>query len=111
MNVKSAFLNGDLKEEVYVEQPLGFEISKHKNMVYKGLKQAPKAWHEEIDTFFLSLYDDNNLYVFSQNNLLCLIVLYVDDLLNTRFLASKIEELHTDLKVITFEMIDLGFLH
>ena len=56
MNVKSAFLNGDLKEEVYVEQPPGFQQGK--NMVYRlkkalyGLKQAPRAWNDKIDAFF-----------------------------------------------------------
>ena len=50
MDGKSAFLNDDLKEKVYVEQPPGFEISKQKDKVYRlhkalyGLKQAPKAW-------------------------------------------------------------------
>jgi hypothetical protein len=49
MDVKSAFLNGDLKEEVYVEQPPGFELSNQEHMVYRshkalyGLKQAPKV--------------------------------------------------------------------
>ena len=52
-------INGDLKEEVYVEQPPGFEISEQ-NMVWRlrkalnGLKQAPKAWCDKIDVFFLS---------------------------------------------------------
>ena len=56
MDVKSTFLNGDLKEEVYVEQPPGFQQGK--NMVYRvkkslyGLKQAPHAWNEKIDSFF-----------------------------------------------------------
>ena len=56
MDVKSAFLNGDLKEEVYVEQPPGFQQGK--NMVYRlekalyGLKQAPRAWNTKIDAFF-----------------------------------------------------------
>ena len=56
MDVKSAFLNGDLKEEVYVEQPPGFQTSR-KHMVYRlkkalyGLKQAPRAWNERIDAF------------------------------------------------------------
>jgi hypothetical protein len=52
MDVKSAFLNGPIKEEVYVEQPPGFKDSEYPNHVYKlskalyGLKQAPRAWYE-----------------------------------------------------------------
>jgi hypothetical protein len=52
MDVKSVFLNGPIKEEVYVEQPPGFEDSEYPNHVYKlskalyGLKQAPRAWYE-----------------------------------------------------------------
>jgi hypothetical protein len=59
MDVKSAFLNGPLQEEVYVEQPLGFEDSKFPNHVYKlhkalyGLKQAPRAWYECLKDFLL----------------------------------------------------------
>ena len=54
MNVKSAFLNGYLEEEVYVEQPPGFENEKFPNHVYRlikvwyGLKQAPRAWYERL---------------------------------------------------------------
>jgi hypothetical protein len=50
LNVKSAFLNGSIKEEVYMEQPLGFEDKEYPNYVYKlhktlyELKQAPRAW-------------------------------------------------------------------
>jgi hypothetical protein len=52
MDVKSVFLNGPIKEEVYVEQPPGFEDSEYPSHVYKlskalyGLKQAPRAWYE-----------------------------------------------------------------
>jgi hypothetical protein len=52
MDMKSAFLNGPIKEEVYVEQPPGLEDSEYPNHVYKlskvlyGLKQAPRAWYE-----------------------------------------------------------------
>jgi hypothetical protein len=57
MDVKSAFLNGPLQEEVYVLQPPGFEIEPNKNMVYKlekalyGLKQDPRVWNRRIDEF------------------------------------------------------------
>jgi hypothetical protein len=56
MDVKSAFLNGPIKEEVYVEQPTRFEDSEYPNHVYKlsktfyGLKQAPRAWYECLRT-------------------------------------------------------------
>ncbi|GKD84513.1 retrovirus-related pol polyprotein from transposon TNT 1-94, partial [Tanacetum coccineum] len=57
-DVKSAFLNGDLDEEVYVSQPQGFVTGDSENKVYKlnkalyGLKQAPRAWYSKIDSFF-----------------------------------------------------------
>ncbi|KAL9254979.1 Retrovirus-related Pol polyprotein from transposon RE2-like protein [Drosera capensis] len=57
MDVKSAFLNGKLQEEVYVEQPLGFEDYEYPEHVYRpdkalyGLKQAPRAWYETLSTF------------------------------------------------------------
>jgi hypothetical protein len=60
MDVKSAFLNGPIKEEVYVEQPPGFEDSEYPNHVYKlskalyGLKQAPKAWYECLRDFLIT---------------------------------------------------------
>ncbi|MGV7343531.1 reverse transcriptase domain-containing protein, partial [Mycobacterium kansasii] len=60
MDVKSAFLNGDIHEEVYVEQPMGFEDLKISNHVYHlkktlyGLKHAPRAWYENINKFLLS---------------------------------------------------------
>ena len=59
MDVKSAFLNGILSEEVYVEQPKGFEDPKLPNDMYRlkkafyGLKQAPKAWYERLTTYLL----------------------------------------------------------
>jgi Reverse transcriptase (RNA-dependent DNA polymerase) len=58
MNVKSTFLNGVLKEEVYVEQLLEYTKSGKEHKVLKlkkvlfGLKQAPRAWNTEIDSYF-----------------------------------------------------------
>jgi Reverse transcriptase (RNA-dependent DNA polymerase) len=57
-DVKLAFLNGVLKEEVYVEQPQGFEIQGKEEKVYKlrnalyGIKQASRAWYDNIDAYF-----------------------------------------------------------
>jgi len=59
MDVKSAFLNGFIKEDVYVEQPSGFEDYKFSNHIYKlkkalyGLEQAPRSWYERLRTFLL----------------------------------------------------------
>nr|GEY56338.1 Gag-Pol polyprotein [Tanacetum cinerariifolium] len=63
MDVKTAFLNGPLKEEVYVAQPDGFVDPDHPEKVYRlrkalyGLKQAPKAWYDELSKFLTSKAD------------------------------------------------------
>uniref|UniRef100_A0A0A9DRI4 Reverse transcriptase Ty1/copia-type domain-containing protein n=1 Tax=Arundo donax TaxID=35708 RepID=A0A0A9DRI4_ARUDO len=55
LDIKSAFLNGDLHEEVYVEQPPGFTVKGKESLVYRldkalyGLRQAPRAWNEKLD--------------------------------------------------------------
>ncbi|GJX17923.1 retrovirus-related pol polyprotein from transposon TNT 1-94 [Tanacetum coccineum] len=60
MDVKIAFLNGPLKEEIYVAQPDGFVDPNHPEKVYRlrkalyGLKQAPRAWYDELSTFLMS---------------------------------------------------------
>jgi hypothetical protein len=57
MDVKSAFLNGVIEEEVYVKQPPGFESELYPHMVYRlkralyGLKQAPRAWYRRLRGF------------------------------------------------------------
>jgi hypothetical protein len=60
MDVKSVFLNGPIKEDVYVEKPLDFEDSEYPNHVYKlskalyGLKQASRAWYECLRDFLIT---------------------------------------------------------
>ena len=60
MNVKSTFLNRYIAEEVYVEQPSGFENHAFPNHIFKlnktlyGLKQAPRAWYERLNKFLLN---------------------------------------------------------
>jgi hypothetical protein len=74
MDVKSAFPNGDLKEEVYMEQPEGFQLSNNLDFICKlkkalyGLKQARRAWYHRLDTYvqdkgFKRGIVDNNLYI------------------------------------------------
>jgi hypothetical protein len=90
MDVKSSFLNGKLEEEVYIEQPEGFQLLENVDYVCKlkkalyGLKQAPRAWYSRLDKYlqhtrFRKGSADNNLYIkVSQGNIL-LIEVYVDD--------------------------------
>ena len=60
IDVKSTFLNGYVNEEVYVDQPLGFEDTNHPDYVFKlkkalySLKQAPRAWYDRLSTFLLN---------------------------------------------------------
>ena len=60
MDVKSTFLNGVLKEEVYVEHPPGYEVAGEENKVYRlkralyGLKETPRAWYSRIDSYLMS---------------------------------------------------------
>ena len=91
LNTKSAFFNGKLEEEIYVEQPQGCVVDKEENKVYKlkkalyGLKQALRAWYTQIDNYFIEngfirSKSEPTLYVKSKGNSQILIVaLYVDD--------------------------------
>jgi transposase InsO family protein len=122
LDVKSAFLNGELKEEVYVEQPQGFIIKGEEDKVYKlrkalyGLKQAPRAWYSQIDGYFqrhgfLKSKSEPTLYVKHQGNTdILIIALYVDDLVFTGNNAKMIEEFKVEM-MKRYEMSDLGLLH
>lgn len=104
LDVKSAFLNGPLEEEVYVEQPPGFKISGHESKVYKlrkalyGLKQAPRAWNKKIDSVltqigFVKCISEHGVYVKGETESdLIILCLYVDDLLITGSNKSVINE-------------------
>jgi len=91
MDVKSAFLNGCLHEEVYVEQPKGFIDPNFPNHVYKlkkalyGLKQAPKAWYERLTEFLINQGyrkggTDKTLFVKEDKGRLMIAQIYVDDI-------------------------------
>jgi hypothetical protein len=103
MDVKSAFLNGPIKEGVYVEQPPGFEDSEYPTHVYKlskalyGLKQAPRAWYECLRDFLLTNgfkinKADPTLFtkIISKDMFICQI--YIDDIIFGSTNKSSSEE-------------------
>eukprot|EP00253_Pinus_taeda_P005010 PITA_05010 len=120
MDVKSAFLHGDLHEEIYMEQPIGFiqtdssPVCRLKKSLY-GLKQAPRAWYAKMDNFLLEsgfsrCHSDNTVYTKTVENSLIILVLYVDDLILTGSDPILINHVKSSLKK-KFEMTDLGHLH
>jgi hypothetical protein len=86
MDVKSAFLNGPIKEEVYVEQPPSFEDDRYTDHVYKlskalyGLKQAPRAWYECLRDFKV-VKADPTLFTKTCDGDLFVCQIYVDDII------------------------------
>ena len=91
MDVKTTFLNGVIEEEVYIEQPQGFEVEDRETHVCKlkkdmyGLKQAPRSWYGRIDSLLTSIgftksIVDPNLYINIVDDDPAILLLYVDDL-------------------------------
>lgn len=120
LDVKSAFLNGTLQEEIYVEQPEGFVEQGEEEKVYLlkkalyGLKQAPRAWYSKIDEHLSSLgfeksLSEATLYVKRKENDVLIVSLYVDDLLITGGNAELVDEFKEEMKQV-FEMTDLGLM-
>ncbi|KAL4037012.1 hypothetical protein IC575_000595 [Cucumis melo] len=92
MDVKSAFLNGYLCEEVYVAQPKGFVDPVHQDHVYKlrkalyRLKQAPRAWYERLSTYLLQQgYQrgsaDQTMFIYRQGTDFLIVQIYVDGII------------------------------
>jgi len=92
MDVKTAFLNGDLEEEIYIDQPGGFIAKGQENKVCKlvkslyGLKQSPKQWHQKFNkviTQFGFIVHEHDKGKYSKNfgNEYIILCLYVDDIL------------------------------
>jgi hypothetical protein len=107
MDVKSAFLNGVIQEEVFVRQPSGFKNPKYPNRVYKlskalyGLKQAPRAWYARLNTFLLEhVYVmgsiDKTLFTLNHGTDFLLVQIYVDDIIfggSSHTLVSRLQKM------------------
>ena len=121
MDVTTAFLNGELTEDVYMEQPEGYVIAGKENLVCKlrksiyGLKQSSRMWNKTLEEFFTSedfiqSEADPCVYVNTKNGVLTVIAVYVDDLI----ILSEAEERMVEVKAMLserFRMKDMGELH
>jgi hypothetical protein len=120
MNVKSAFLNGELKEEVYVTQPAGFVVSGAEHKVLRlqkalyDLKQAPRAWNAKLDTTMVELgfqrsCAEHGVYTRGQGEHRLIVSVYVDDLVITGSSNNDIIQFKAEMQE-AFRMSDLGLL-
>nr|GEW80095.1 hypothetical protein [Tanacetum cinerariifolium] len=118
MDVKTAFLHGSLKEDVYVCQPEGFIDADHPSHVYKlkkalyGLKQAPRAWYDELSTFlfqnhFFKGTIDLTLFIIRFHDDILVVQVYVDDIIFGSAHPRYIQ-LFSDLMKSRFEMSMMG---
>ena len=120
LDIKNAFLHGDLQEEVYMKQPQGFIDPSYPSHVCKlvkslyGLKQAPRAWNSKFTSYlavvgFHASASDTSLFVKKDESDITILLLYVDDIILTGSNPVKIQTVIQDLSTI-FELKDLGQL-
>jgi hypothetical protein len=114
IDIKSAFLNGPIKKEVYVEQPPGFKSVEHHNHVYKlyktlyGLKQAPRVWYECLTNFLIENdfrigKVNSTLFTRKMGKNLFVCQIYIDDIIfvsTNKSFCDEFSKIMTDM----FEM-------
>nr|GEV39619.1 putative zinc finger, CCHC-type [Tanacetum cinerariifolium] len=121
LDVKNAFLNGNLTDIVYMEQPLGFIDSRVPNHVCRlkkalyGLKQAPRAWFQCLSSFLVGLGFScsrayTSLFIFKKDSSILYLLVYVDDIILTGNQPSLIRHFITRLNT-EFSITDLGKLN
>ncbi|KAL8110234.1 hypothetical protein AgCh_026086 [Apium graveolens] len=121
LDVKTAFLNGEICEDVYVTQPEGFEINGKETMVYKllkalyGLRQDPRAWYAKLNACldqlgFQRCSSEHGVYTRTKGEEKLIVAVYVDDLLITGNNVEGIENFKLQMSQ-NFEMTDLGKLN
>ena len=118
LDVNNAFLNGDLKEDIYLQQPEGFADVSKSNLVCKlhkslyGLKQAPRAWFERLQNVLVSsgftcTKSDQSLFVKNSPLLTQYVLVYVDDILIISSCSQSLDSLVLHLHA-QFALKDLG---
>ncbi|WVZ50368.1 hypothetical protein U9M48_001626 [Paspalum notatum var. saurae] len=120
MDVKTVFLNGDLQEEVYVQQAPGFTRPGQEHKVYRlhkalyGLHQAPRAWNQKLDEQlgilgFMRCSSEHAIYCRGRGAERLVVGVYVDDLVITGTSSSSIQKFKAEMAKV-FKMSDLGLL-
>jgi hypothetical protein len=120
MDIKSAFLNGPIKEEVYMEQPPGFKSEEYPNHVYElhkvlyGLKQAPREWYEWLRDFlnensFRIGKANSTLFTRKKGKYLFVCQIYIDDIIFGSTDKSFCDEF-SKIMINRFEMSMMGVL-
>jgi hypothetical protein len=122
LDVKTAFLHGDLNEEIYMEQPQGFVSPGREHLLCRlrkslyGLKQAPRQWYRKFDDFVQSigfLRSDEDHCFYSKDapdGSPVFLILYVDDMLLSGRHIGELAELRRQM-LLKFAMKDLGPAH
>ena len=121
LDVNNAFLQGTLTDDVYMQQPPGFQHSQYPNHVCKlrkaiyGLRQAPRAWYNELRHFlllqgFMNSKSDSSLFIFHQDYTIIYLLVYVDDII---VIGNKSSSIHKFIQQLAtrFSLKDLGSLH
>ncbi|CAL9003639.1 unnamed protein product [Prunus brigantina] len=119
LDVKAAFLHGEINEEVFVEQPLGYVQKGSEGKVYRlkkalyGLKQAPRAWYSRIEAYFIKegfskCPFEHTLFIkTAKAGKILIVCLYVDDLIFTGNDEVMFEQFKRSM-MLEFDMTDLG---
>ena len=117
----TAFLNGELQEEIYMQQPPGYEVPDGDKLVCRlkkslyGLKQASRCWNKSFQNFMLDLghrqcHADSCIFINEESECRTIVAVYVDDLIVMSSVLEKLTILKKNLS-IRFIMKDMGSLH
>ena len=118
MDIKTAFLYGELDEEIYMEQPEGFmkrgqenQVCRLKKAIY-SLKQASRTWNQKLHSTLLEhgftrTCSDAGVYVYYHEHVQIILIIYVDDLL---YMGPSLKDIKRSKKMLAdkFQMRDLG---
>ena len=117
IDISSAFLNGEIDSEIYMQQPEGFpqgspdQVLRLVKSIY-GMKQSPRLWHQKLDQVlsslgFVKIKSDASVWVFQNDGIRVIVSVYVDDMTLVSKSKSKLAELKAELRK-HFKLRDLG---